>query len=108
MLYQIGFSLVTAFRDDAFALLDEASGCLSYSRPEDRLPNITVNRNGTYTVSADIRMESAVARDDLFSSVQQMIPDAVPLTPGYLTKHDCGHDEGLLCSEPVGINWGEE
>ena len=108
MLYQIGFNLVTASRDDAYALLDEASRCLSDSRPEDRLPNITVNRDGTYTISADIRMESAAARDYLFSSVQQMIPDAVPLTPGYLTKHDCGHDEGLPCSVPVSINWRED
>jgi len=107
MLYQIGFSLVTASRDDAFALLDQASGCLSDSRPEDRLPNITANRDGTYTISADIRMESAVARDDLFSGVQQIIPNAVPLSSGYLIKHDCGHDEGLLCSEPVSMKWRE-
>ncbi len=108
MLYQIGFSLVTASRDDAYVLLDLVSGCLSDSRPEDRLPNITVNRDGTYTVSADIRMESAVAGDDLFSSVQQLIPTAVSMTPGHLMKHDCGHDDGMPCSEPVSINWGEE
>jgi|GEM_PF-5590943 len=107
MIYQIGFSLTTSSREDVFALLEHASGCLAASRPEDRLPNVTANRDGTYTISADIRTEENAVRDELYTRVQQMISSAAPLISGYLNKHDCGHDEGLPCSELVGIVWGE-
>lgn len=108
MVYQIGFSLVVPDMEDAYDLLEAASECLGDSTPEDRLPSITANRDGTFTISADICIADANSRFKLFCKVKQIMPDMVPGSSGYLRKHECGHDVGSPCSQQININWGVE
>ena len=73
--------------------------------PEDEPPTLDVD--GTYTVTATMRIEDTKKRDLLVTSLLEYKKNTIDKSYGFIKFHDCGHDSGLPCENEISDIWNE-
>lgn len=104
MLFHIAWQIKLTDLQPALQILEAAGVLLAGSQTEDLPCAVSIDREGLYTVCADMRVTSCQPRDTLYQQIEQ-IADSCAECQGYLVRHDCGHDQNLPCSQLHRKEW---